>query len=247
MKKAPTIGKLFSSIDLRVHGVFESLSNEIVKPSVLAVLGLKRHERWQLKPEKYLADDYLSEIPSNSVTRTALYAAINRTAGRKVLDIGCGPGIFFDGFRKNCKTKTYIGIDITPKMVKIAKKRFPEADFRKGDITKLDFKDAEYSICIISHVLEHLAPETCKKAIRESVRVAKRKVIIEFFIPPREKETTRQLDYFYYNQYDGKELKKFIRSLNCKIKITKIIDKEQPIIKNRHYEIWEIEKKIVSK
>src|SRR5713226_290161 len=49
--------------------------------------------------------------------------------GCSVLDIGCGLGDLYSYLRERIAVFTYVGYDISPKMVKTAKERFPEACF----------------------------------------------------------------------------------------------------------------------
>lgn len=49
------------------------------------------------------------------------------------LDIGCGTGRYLEWFSPT----NYLGIDVSPEMIKLAEKRFPKAKFETGDMHKL--------------------------------------------------------------------------------------------------------------
>ena len=55
-------------------------------------------------------------------------------SNKKVLEIGCGWGSFFD-FGFTCSD--YCGIDINPNLIKIATEKYPDKAFRVDNITKL--------------------------------------------------------------------------------------------------------------
>lgn len=55
-------------------------------------------------------------------------------SSKKVLEIGCGWGSFFD-FGFTCSD--YCGIDINPNLIKIATEKYPDKAFRVDNITKL--------------------------------------------------------------------------------------------------------------
>lgn len=51
-----------------------------------------------------------------------------------LLDVGCGQGDLLDWLRSSRIDVDYHGIDITPAMIDVAKKRFADASFRAGDL-----------------------------------------------------------------------------------------------------------------
>ena len=70
--------------------------------------------------------------------RFAVLAQVGRLDGASILDVGCGQGDFFF-FLKTVEIHVdYTGIDITPKMVDMARQRFPEARFLQGSLPLLN-------------------------------------------------------------------------------------------------------------
>ena len=74
------------------------------------------------------------------------------TAGEKVLDLGCGNGRYYEFF----KDVQYFGIDNSDKLIKIAKEKYPKANFRIGDSLNLPFPDNYfnkiYSMAVFHHI-----------------------------------------------------------------------------------------------
>lgn len=74
--------------------------------------------------------------------------------GEKVLDLGCGNGRYFPFFQE--KNIDYFGIDGSEKLIEIARKKFPEANFQEADVLKLPFPDnffdKVYSIAVFHHM-----------------------------------------------------------------------------------------------
>ena len=74
--------------------------------------------------------------------------------GEKVLDLGCGNGRYLEFFRK--KNIEYFGVDSSEKLIKIAKNKYPEVNFKVGDALKLSFPDnffdKIYSIAVLHQV-----------------------------------------------------------------------------------------------
>lgn len=69
--------------------------------------------------------------------KPAMYALLPDLAGKDVISIGCGSGE--DSFYlKNKGAKRSVGVDITEKLIEIAKSSRPECEFYLGDMEKLD-------------------------------------------------------------------------------------------------------------
>lgn len=102
-------------------------------------------------------------------------ASIKR--GEVILDLGSGGG--FDCFlaaKRTGKTGKVIGIDMTPAMVKLAKKnakkgKYANVEFRLGEIEALPVANNSVDI-IISNCVINLVPDK-KKAFKEALRVLK--------------------------------------------------------------------------
>lgn len=56
--------------------------------------------------------------------------------GYKILDAGCGTGLFLD-YNKHISPNNYIGVDISQKMLNVAQKKYPSYYWIKGDMRRL--------------------------------------------------------------------------------------------------------------
>src|SRR6266513_5801808 len=84
-----------------------------------------------------------------------------------VLDVGCGPGYVSAAAAE--RGAIPIGLDFSREMIAIAKKMFPQIEFREGDAQNLPFADASFDRVVANFVLLHLAnPE---RSITEAHRV----------------------------------------------------------------------------
>ena len=66
---------------------------------------------------------------------------IGNISGKKILDFGCGKGDFYQFLRHKGIEVIYYGYDINEKLISLAQKKFPEADFRVFDIDRQDLKE----------------------------------------------------------------------------------------------------------
>ena len=72
-------------------------------------------------------------------------------AGCSVLEIGCGTGQLLSALRP----RRGVGIDISPKMIEIAREKHPDLEFRVGDLEDLDVQET-FDYVVISDLLGFL-------------------------------------------------------------------------------------------
>ena len=72
--------------------------------------------------------------------------------GVSVLELGCGTGDLLDAV----KPKRGVGIDFSPEMLKIAKGRYPQLEFREADIEQLEPWGETFDVLIMSDVIGYL-------------------------------------------------------------------------------------------
>ena len=72
--------------------------------------------------------------------------------GARVLEIGCGLGDLLAAV----EPREGIGLDISPRMVEIAKKRHPSLDFRVCDVERDPLPEGPFDVIILSDVVGHL-------------------------------------------------------------------------------------------
>jgi len=117
------------------------------------------------------------------ITKKALLDNIYFNKEIKVLDIGCGTGRIISLFKNNKNIKAY-GIDITPSMLNIAKKKlksYKNIALLEGNAENLPFKKNNFDVVYSFKTLPHI--KDLGKAIKEINRVSKRNSIIflEFY------------------------------------------------------------------
>ena len=99
-----------------------------------------------------------------------LIAALEIKAGDSVLDVGCGTGTVLKLISSAVKIRGF-GIDVSPKMLEIAKKKNPDFDFRLGGCDKLPYDDNSMDAMIACMAYHHFPDQ---KAFRkEAARVLK--------------------------------------------------------------------------
>ncbi len=125
---------------------------------------------YELRTKKMLFNE-LVEMP-------ATLSMLKDIKGKKVLDLGCGPGIYAN-ILKSRKAKVY-GIDISKKEIEIAKEHVKGVDFRVGSVYKLPYKAHYFDFAVAALVMDHF--DNLDNAFKEIRRVLKRNGIFIFSI-----------------------------------------------------------------
>ena len=124
--------------------------------SIASFFASQRQKPW---PEtEFLVEKYLKE-------------------GDIILDLGCGSGQLFEFFKK--KRVTYFGIDFSEKLIEIAKKRYPIANFVAGNVAKLPFADEFFDKVYAIALFHHLPSKKLRsQVLNEIKRVLKKEGLL---------------------------------------------------------------------
>jgi SAM-dependent methyltransferase len=88
-----------------------------------------------------------------------------------VLDLGCGAGRFLAATGSNWRA--YVGIDNSEAMTGAARARFPNADFRQGDMFRLEVTRHSYdAVLMLRNVIDMLHPLERRSAALSLAREA---------------------------------------------------------------------------
>lgn len=137
-------------------------------------------------------------------------------AGETVLDVGCATCIDYPLFKE--ANISYTGLDITEKFLIYARKLYPDIKVHHGSILDLPFEDRSFDVAYTKSVLEHLHPDEWRRGIEELWRVAEKRVILGFYIPPWDKPADYFFDQhgFWRNTLNHQEVVEAINSLEPK-------------------------------
>lgn len=92
----------------------------------------------------------------------------------KILDVGCGPGMMVEFCVR--EGYSYTGIDISPRMIELCRKKFIQleaAEFLVGKLQALPFADASFDVLLCMGALEYVPIEEDGIAIKEMARIIK--------------------------------------------------------------------------
>ena len=107
--------------------------------------------------------------PQFSPMYLAVLDSVGIGAGAKVLDVGCGSGMFCSLAAQ--RGATVAGLDAAEGMLAIARERTPSGDFRTGEMEELPFADASFDLVSGFNSFQFAADPV--NALRQAKRVAK--------------------------------------------------------------------------
>ena len=84
--------------------------------------------------------------------------------GMRVADLGCGSGVFSDLLRE--QGYDVVGLDISPKLIALAREKYPKVEFFEGDVEQLPFPDGSLDGILLSGLVHHLPdPVRCASEV----------------------------------------------------------------------------------
>jgi SAM-dependent methyltransferase len=116
-------------------------------------------------------DGYNAFVPESSARLADMAVRLGRfEPGFRIADLGCGAGLFTELLRRRgCDC---VGLDLSPKLLSVGRRLYPDLEFVEGDAESLPFGDASFDGVLLGGVIHHLPdPARC---IREVHRVLRR-------------------------------------------------------------------------
>ena len=154
-----------------------------------------------------------------------IFKWLNKTD--KILDIGCAYGDYTKLYSEKCD-KIY-GVDPNDQLLEMARRNYPEIEFRRGIAEDLSFDSESFDVVILSDVLEHVGDE--RKTLKEVHRVLKSDGILLLTVPNKGLFGFMDIDNYswYYRKF--KDIK---------------TNKPGYQNKHKHYSLKELKKLLVS-
>jgi SAM-dependent methyltransferase len=89
--------------------------------------------------------------------------------GARVVDLGCGSGVFTALLRRNGFDS--VGVDISPKLVALGRRKYPGLELMEGDAENLPFESGSFDGVLLSGLVHHF-PDP-RRLAREVKRILK--------------------------------------------------------------------------
>jgi SAM-dependent methyltransferase len=119
---------------------------------------------WGARPRDW-ADDEAQQVP----TYEEAIRQVGVSAGQRVLDVGCGTGVFLRLVAD--RGAEAFGLDASEALLEIARERVPEADLRVGEMEALPYDDDSFDV--VTGFNAFFFANDFVAALREAGRVGK--------------------------------------------------------------------------
>jgi SAM-dependent methyltransferase len=122
----------------------------------------------------------------NEVFPTEVARRCSALGARSVLEIGCGGGAQYHYLRRHLSFVQYVGVDVSYKMVRAARRLNPGIEFRHADPADLSDADLSVDVVVMLNDLAHQPFWRGERFLYTAARLARKAVFVGFHLMPRE-------------------------------------------------------------
>ena len=147
------------------------------------------------------------ELDNKPYDRAWLAAFAERVPeGGRIVELACGDGHVAD-YLKRSTSLGIEGLDLSPNMIECARSRYPEIEFRVGDLLALPYDDASVDALVCFYGIVNLAAPACQTAFSEMARALRPggMLTLAFHVGDRTQRvvdwwgTGADLDFFFHD------------------------------------------------
>lgn len=121
---------------------------------------------------RYNRDYHEPPIMAKHSRAFADFVAAHVKPGDRVLDLGCGAASLWPLWASVLpRLDTLVGVDLSPKMLDVARGTFPAGDFREGSFLQIPSGPGEFDVVIVSSAFHHISDELLPDSLKEVHRV----------------------------------------------------------------------------
>jgi len=181
---------------------------------------MNENQRITIESYNKIVDKYIELVDRKHPIKQAEKFLSLIKPGSSILDLGCGPGrdakIFAD------KDYKVTGVDLAENMIKAAKNRVPNAEFKVMNINNLEFIDNSFDAIWSSMCFPHVPKDMVPDALTEAFRVLNNEGIMFVSIKKGEGEfvesdTRYNGEKKLWSFYQPEEFKKLLIDAGFKI------------------------------
>lgn len=121
---------------------------------------------------RYNRDYHEPPIMASHARAFVKYVARHVHSGDRILDLGCASGSLWPHFQKLLpEDVSLVGVDLSPRMLDVARKRFKHGDFREGSFLNIPAESGVFDVVVVSSAFHHIHDRYLPQALSEINRV----------------------------------------------------------------------------
>ena len=140
-------------------------------------IDFKEAEKREREVEDIMANRYNRDYHEPPIMAAHSRAFVKYVArfirpGDRVLDLGCASASLWQHFQTLLpKDITIVGVDLSPKMLEVARVQYPDGDFREGSFLGIPCGSGEFDVVIVSSAFHHINDALLPASLKEIERV----------------------------------------------------------------------------
>lgn len=159
--------------------------------------------------------------------------------GKKILEVGCGVGGIVS--KLNPAENELVGVDISSFALNVARKKYPQITFVRGNAEQLPFEKESFDIVLFPNVIEHLLLP--QEALKEIYRILKKGGVFVISTPNRlqlgnririmmRRQLTKRDEIEHIREFSLRELAVLLNKAGFDIKARKGVSSPFSLIRN---------------
>jgi cyclopropane fatty-acyl-phospholipid synthase-like methyltransferase len=139
-----------------------------------------------------------------------------------ILELGCGPGIIGSYLLAHHPTFQFLGTDVSPSMIELARKNVPLAQFQTLDCRDILTLQSSYNGILAGFVIPYLTINDCRRLILDcSEMMEERGIFYLSYVASEENEseikTNSQGDRMYFQNYSDESILQMLEVAHFKV------------------------------
>ena len=168
-----------------------------------------------------IAEEYANVFDNDTSDNIYLDEFLSSLAPHsRILDLGCGTGRNTAYFHE--KGFSVVGVDFSSEMLRIAREKYPNIDFREGDMRDVSFEEGSFDAVSLAYSLFHLEDQDAYKMLGIVRSILTTEGFVFLILQEGEgtvwtDEPLKEGEKIFLNLYSENKIRNFLESIGFQI------------------------------